>query len=97
MTEASHLNHHHRVTVEGIFRHPVGHNIEWHDVLSLLEHVGTVVEEENGRFTVTVGAETETFDQPRHHDVSVQQVLDVRRMLEGAGITPASFEKDQRT
>jgi hypothetical protein len=97
MTEGIHLNHHHQVTVEGIYRHPVGHNIEWHDVLALLDKVGTVVEEENGRFTVTVGSETETFDEPRHHDVSVQQVLDVRRMLEGVGITPQSFEKHQHS
>jgi len=97
MTERIHLNRHHRVMVEGIFHHPVGHNIEWHDVLSLLHRVGTVVEEENGRFTVTVGAETETFDEPRHHDVDVQQVLDVRRMLEGVGITPESFEKQQHS
>lgn len=97
MTGRTHLNHHHQVTVEGIFRHPVGHNVEWHDVLSLLEKVGTVVEKGNGRFTVTVGAETETFDEPRHHDVDVQQVLDVRRMLQGVGITPESFEKHQST
>lgn len=93
MTEGTHLNHHHQVTVKAIFRHPVGHNVEWHDVLSLLEKVGTVVEEKNGRFRVTVGTETETFDEPRHDDVDVQQVLDVRRMLAGAGITPESFEK----
>ena len=93
MTDSVHLNRHHRVTVEGIFRHPVGHNIEWHDVLSLLGRVGSVVEEKNGRFTVTVGSETQTFDQPRHHDVDVQQVLDVRRMLEGVGITPESFDQ----
>jgi hypothetical protein len=91
MTNGIHLNRHHQVTVKGIFGHPVGHNIEWHDVLSLLEKVGTVVEEDNGRFTVTVGSETQTFDEPRHHDAGVQQVLDVRRMLEGAGITPESF------
>jgi len=41
---------------------------------------------------VTVGSETETFDDPRHHDADVQQVLDVRRMLEAVGITPESFE-----
>ena len=45
MTEATHLDHHHQVTVQGIFRHPVGHNIEWHDVLSLLDKVGNIVEE----------------------------------------------------
>lgn len=95
MKDSIHLNHHHRTTVEGIFRHPVGRNVEWHDVLSLLQKVGAVVEQENGRFTVTVGSETETFDEPRHHDADVQQILDVRRMLEAVGITPASFDRHQ--
>jgi hypothetical protein len=37
---------------------------------------------------VTLGAETETFDVPRHHDIDAQQVVDLRRMLKGAGIGP---------
>ena len=46
MTDGIHLNRHHQVTVEGIFRHPVGHNIEWHDVLALLEKIGTAEAQE---------------------------------------------------
>ena len=84
------LDGHHRATVEKIFRHPVGHNIQWHDVLSLLRSVATVTEEQDGRCTVTLGSETQTFDTPRHHDIDEQQVVDLRRMLKGAGITPDS-------
>ncbi len=91
MTSPVNLNGHHRVTLEKLFRHPVGQNIEWHDVLSLLGKVGTVVEEPNGRFVVTLGTQTETFDAPRHDDLDTQRVLDLRRMLEGAGITPQSL------
>jgi len=39
---------------------------------------------------VTLGAETETFDVPRRHDIDAQQVVDLRRMLRGAGIAPES-------
>ena len=84
------LGGHHRATVEKIFRHPVSHNVQWHDVLSLLESVATVQEEHDGRYKVTLGSETETFDPPRHHDIDEQQVIDLRRMLRGAGITPES-------
>jgi hypothetical protein len=59
-------------------------------VLSLLEEVGAVTEEHDGRFKVTLGSETETFNAPRHHDINEQQVVDLRRMLKGAGIGPAS-------
>jgi len=90
MAEEFHLDGHHRATVEKIFQHPAGHNIQWHDVLSLLESVATVVEERDGRYRVTLGSETETLDAPRRHDIDTQMVVDLRRMLQGAGITPSS-------
>jgi hypothetical protein len=88
LTEDGKLDSHHQATVEKIFGHPVSHNIEWHDVLSLLEGVGTVTREHDGRFTVTLGSETQTFDAPRHDDIDEQQVVDLRRMLIGAGFGP---------
>jgi hypothetical protein len=90
MVEGVELDGNHRATVERIFRHPVSHNIQWHDVLSLLESVAAVTGEHDGRYTVTLGPETQTFDVPRHHDIDEQQVIDLRRMLRGAGITPES-------
>jgi hypothetical protein len=90
MAEGSELDGHHRATVEKIFNHPVNHNIQWHDVLSLLENVATVKKESEGRYTVTLGSETETFDAPRHHDIDAQQVVDLRRMLKGAGYGPTA-------
>jgi hypothetical protein len=84
-SEEMHLNNHHRDTLEKIFQHPTSHNIEWLDVISLLETVGTVVENHDGKFVVTLGAETETFVRPNHKDVDVQTVVDLRRMLHGAG------------
>jgi hypothetical protein len=85
---SAYLNSHHRDTVELIFQHPAGHNIEWHDVLSLLEAVGSVKEEPNGHYRVTLGTETETFEPPKHKDVDLQQVVDLRRMLKNAGYGP---------
>ena len=80
------LDAHHRATVERILSHPTSHNIEWHDVVSLLEQVGSVAEEHDGVFKVTVGSETETFRAPRSGDIDAQQVVDLRRMLKSAGI-----------
>ncbi len=88
MAEGIELDGHHRATVEKIFNHPVSHNIQWHDVLSLLQSVAAVTEERDGRYKVTLGSDTETFDVPRHHDIDEQQVIDLRRMLRDAGITP---------
>ncbi len=88
MTDRSDLDAHHRATVDKIFNHPVSHNIKWHDVLSLLQSIGSVAEHPGNRFAVTLGSETETFDVPQHADIDEQQVVDLRRMLKGAGLGP---------
>jgi hypothetical protein len=87
MAETPKLDAHHQATVQKILAHPVSHNIEWHDVLSLLGQVGSVIEEHDGLFKVTIGPETETFRAPRSGGIDDQQVVDLRRMLKGAGIT----------
>jgi hypothetical protein len=89
MPDDTELHGHHRATLEKIYSHPVSHNIEWHDVLSLLEAVATVTIEHDGRYRVTLGSETEIFDKPRDHDIDTQMVVDLRRMLKGAGIGSA--------
>jgi hypothetical protein len=81
----AHLNSHHRTTLQKILQHPAGHNIEWHDVVSLLRAVGTVVEHHDGKVAVTVGSETGFFDVPAHKDIDTQTVVDLRRMLVAAG------------
>ena len=83
----THLSNHHRETLTQILQHPVGHNIEWRDVLSLLEAVATVKETLHGKYVVTLGDETETFERPRHKDIEPQQVVDLRRMLTNAGFS----------
>ena len=87
--EPSDLNSHHRDTLGEIFQHPVSHNIQWPAVLSLLEAVASIEEHHDGRYQVTLGAETETFERPRDKDIDVQQVVDLRRMLRNAGYGPA--------
>ena len=82
------LSNRHRETIEKIFDRPSSGNVEWRDVLSLLETVGDVVEEPNGRYRVTLGDEMEVLDRPNGKDVDVQMLVDLRRMLEKAGLEP---------
>ena len=89
MPDSIKLDHHNRLTAERVFRHPTSHNIQWHDVLSLLEAVAEVDEAHEGRYKVTLGPETEMFTTPRGPDIDVQMVVDLRRMLKGAGIEPS--------
>jgi len=89
MTDGTKLDAHHRRTVDKLFAHPTSHNIQWHDVLSLLEAVADVDEAKDGRYKVTLGSETQTLEAPRRTpDIDTQMVVDLRRMLTGAGIGP---------
>ena len=87
-----HLSKNHRDTLDQILRHPSSHNVEWHDVLALLTEAGEVTERHDGKFAVTLGGEKEIFDRPRNKDVDVQMLVDLRRMLEGAGYGPSKDE-----
>jgi hypothetical protein len=87
---ASHLNNHHRRTLEEIFAHPTSANIEWRGVLSMLQAVGTVEEEHNGKFKVALGPETEVIHRPHGKDVDKGLVVDLRRMLTEAGLAPGN-------
>ena len=88
MTSASgpsDLSGHHRSTLRKIFQHPTSHNIEWHDVVSLLESIGSVTPHHDGRVAATVGSGTAFFDVPTHKDVDVSTIVGLRRLLAEAG------------
>ena len=84
-SEPAHLSNHHRDTLSQIMRHPVSHNIEWRAVLSLLEAVGSVEQTHDGKFVVTVGSETRTWERPRSKDIDASEVVELRRMLASGG------------
>ena len=83
---SANLDHRHRDTVEKIFSH--SGNVEWRQVVSLLEAVGTTQKEHNGKLKITLGPETEVFEPPRGKDVDEQTLVDLRRMLTQAGFAP---------
>jgi hypothetical protein len=96
----AHLTNHQRNTLRQLFQHPVSHNIEWHAVVSLLEAVGSTIEQHGGKVAVTVGSQTEFFDPPAHKDIDTQAIVDLRRMLSEAGYGPGALEgraRDQET
>ena len=84
------LNNHHRDTIEKIFSHPASGNVEWRQVLSLIER--------NGKIKVTIGPETEVMTPRGRKDVDKQTLVDLRRMLDGAGFNPghSSTRHDSR-
>lgn len=84
------LSHHHRNTIEEIFRTPTSHNVEWRKVRSLLDAVGDIEQEHNGKIKVTVGPTTEMLHVPHGKDLDTRLVMDIRHMLDAAGLAPSS-------
>ena len=82
------LSNRHRETVERIFSHPSSANIEWREVEALLDALGATVTERDGNLKVTLGAETEVLRRPHGKDIDAQMIVDLRRMLTGAGVAP---------
>jgi hypothetical protein len=90
------LSNHHRETIAKILDHPASGNVEWRQVLSLLEATGEVTEEHNGKFKVTLGPETEVLHPPRDKDVDEQMIVDLRRLLTQAGYADDPAVTDSR-
>ena len=80
-----HISGHHRDTLLQIFQHPTSHNVEWHDVISLLETVGSIEERHDDMFVFRIGGEREVLRRPKEKDMDTQQLVDLRRMLTSAG------------
>jgi hypothetical protein len=81
------LDGRHRDTLRRLFAHPTSGNVEWREVRSLLESIGAVSETRDGALEVTLGGETEVLRPPHGKDVDAQMVVDLRRMLSGAGFS----------
>jgi hypothetical protein len=83
LKSGSHLSGRHRHTYEAIFRHPTAHNLEWHDVRSLLAAVADLTEAHNGAIKVARNGQIIKLPASAHKDVaSVDEVLAIRHFLE---------------
>jgi hypothetical protein len=60
---------------------PASQNIEWRQVRSLLDALGAVSKEHNGKLEVTLGGETEILQPPRGKYIDPQMIVDLRPML----------------
>lgn len=87
MADGIHLDHHNRQTAERIFRHPTSHNIQWHDVISLLDQLGETRETSHGSLEVTIGDEVDFISGPRHRELTDDHVAQLRRLLRKAGLS----------
>ncbi len=83
------MNHRHRKVLHGIFAHPVSSNLDPRLVHATLEELGAeVAHGGHGQIRVTLNGHTHGFHDT-HHSLSKEEVVALRRFLEGAGVDPA--------
>ncbi|HVB19057.1 MAG TPA: hypothetical protein VNE22_02110 [Acidimicrobiales bacterium] len=86
------LDHHHRATAQKLLCPPLNHNIQWHDVCSLLGRFGEVHETHRGNWAVTVEGETHSFGSTKNRELTEEQVMKVRSFLRAFGLTKESLK-----
>ena len=91
-----HLSGHHRDTLLQIFQQKTNHNVEWHDVVSLLEAVGSIEQQHDDMFVFRIGQETEVLRRPSDKDIDGQQLVDLRRILTSAGYDTVAADLEDR-
>jgi hypothetical protein len=64
------------------------HNLSWNEAVDLIEHLGEVQSHGNDEFVFRVGSQREFFKKPHTHDLGLEEVSRLRKMLKEAGTTP---------
>ena len=62
------------------------------DVESLLGQLGEIRETSHGSLEITIGEHLSFLGGPRHRELTEQHVVDLRKILRSAGITPNDVE-----
>lgn len=88
-----HLNSHHRKTLAAIFQHPASHNLEWHDVLSLLNDVGEVSQRASGGHEIVIGSDRLLLHPSHDHDLAGDDIRDLSAFLTKAGLSSAGMSQ----
>jgi hypothetical protein len=78
----------HQRTLDMLFEHPMSHNIEWRDIVTLLESLGTAVEGAHGALHATINKQSVVLHRPKHKDVPQEEIINIRHFLRRAGVEP---------
>ena len=79
----------HLKTLEAVFRHPVAHNLEWMDVVTLMEKIGVVQRRTDDKFAFDVAGQHYVMHKPHAKELTSSEVADLRHFLQRAGWSPA--------
>lgn len=85
------MNHRHRKILNALFAHPIANNVDFNDVVHVLEELGAEIDNKSGhRIGVTLNGHTVAFTHV-HHDLPKEEVIQIRKFLTTCGIDPATY------
>lgn len=85
------MNHRHRKILQSLFAHPVSANIDFKDVVHVLEDLGAEIDNKSGnRIGVSLNGHTAAFTHA-HHSLPKEEVAQIRKFLESCGVDPANY------
>ncbi|MBI5329748.1 MAG: type II toxin-antitoxin system HicA family toxin [Betaproteobacteria bacterium] len=89
------MSHKHAHLIEAIFQDPINGNIQWHDVESLLTHLGADVQTQSGAsLHVKLNGFEGALHRPHHsNSLSRQDVKHLREFLAHARVTPSMYQE----
>lgn len=83
------MNHKHRKTLHSLFSHPISGNISMKDVGHVFAELGAGLNHgHGGKLTVKLKGHSASFHD-RGHSMGKDEVVEVRKFLQGCGIDPA--------
>jgi len=83
------LHRSHQKTLEALFRHPAAHNLEWMDVIALIEKIGVVHRRTDDKFAFDLAGQHYVMHKPHDKDLTSSEVADLRGFLQRAGWSAA--------
>jgi hypothetical protein len=73
----------HLRTYEKLFQHPLSHNLEWHEVRTMLGELGQLTEESNGHIAVARNGHSLVLHRPHSKDITdIHELMEIRHFLE---------------
>lgn len=84
------MNHKHKKVLEAIFAHPTSGNIDFKEVVHVLESLGAEVTNKSGnRIGVTLNGHTVALTHA-HHDVAKEEIMQIKKFLISCGVDGAT-------
>lgn len=85
------MNHRHRKTLAALFAHPVSANIDFKEVVHVLEELGAEIDNKAGsRIGVKLNGHSAAFHHA-NHSTPVEEVAQIRKFLTTCGVDPAKY------